>query len=120
LRQLQIQQNDCGAFIRARRELFSTIQIVESLFAVAGHDDLVRKLIFVKSREGQLNVSRVVLDDQNFLRAVTCLRISPHWRAGSRQPDLAGNGLRNRPEVGQSAKRYLVPSSAALSPRPPP
>jgi len=34
-----------------------------SLLAVAGNDDLVRELVFIKSRESQLNVSWVILYD---------------------------------------------------------
>jgi hypothetical protein len=43
--------------------LFSTIQIVESFFAVTGNDDLVRELILVKSRESKLNIPWIVFND---------------------------------------------------------
>src|ERR1700746_2804731 len=52
-------------------------------------------------------------------RGAVRLRILRHWKAGSRQPALAGTGLRSRPEVHQFSKKYPVPLSVARSPKPP-
>src|SRR5262249_17799367 len=46
------------------------VQVVERLFTVARHDDLVGEIVFLQRRQGELNVFRVVLDDQDASQVV--------------------------------------------------
>ena len=65
LRQFQIEQHDRRVVGGARAEFPPAVEIIQSLLSVAGNHDLICQVIVLQRRQGQLDVVRIVLDDQN-------------------------------------------------------
>jgi hypothetical protein len=65
LGKFEIEQHHRGPGSIAFTELIATVEVIQRLLTVTRHGDLIDQVVFLKGRQGEFDIPRIVLNQEN-------------------------------------------------------